>query len=56
MNDPLLVRGFDRLGNLLRNRQCLVERHGAARDVLRQILSFDEFHDERGDAVVFSSP
>ena len=34
MDDPLLVRGFERLGDLLRDRQRLVERDGAARDAL----------------------
>ena len=28
MNDPLLVRRFERLGDLLRDRQRLVERDG----------------------------
>ena len=26
MDDPLFVRGFERVGDLLRNRQCLVDR------------------------------
>ena len=30
VDDPLLVRGFERIGDLLRDRQRLVERHGAA--------------------------
>ena len=55
MDDPLLVRGFERLGDLLRDRQRLVERDRAARDPLRQILALDEFHHERGDAVALSS-
>ena len=41
---PLLVSGFKRLGNLLRDRQHLVERERAFRDALREILTFDEFH------------
>ena len=49
MNDPLLVRGFERLGDLLGDWQRLVERNRAARNALRQILALDEFHDERRD-------
>ena len=36
MNDALLVRRFERLGDLLRDRQRLVERDRPARDALRQ--------------------
>ena len=36
MDDPLLVRRFERLGDLLRDRQRLVDRDRAARDALRQ--------------------
>ena len=46
MNDPLLVRRLERLGNLLRDRQRLVERDRSARDALREILALDQFHDE----------
>ena len=53
MNDPLLVRGFQRLGDLLRDRQRLIERNGAACDALRQIVAFNEFHHERGNASGF---
>ena len=53
MNDALLVRCFERLGNLLGDRQRLVKRDRAARDALRQILAFDEFHHERSDACAF---
>jgi hypothetical protein len=34
MDDALLVCGFQRLGDLLRDRQCLVEWNRAARDAL----------------------
>ena len=47
MNDPLLVRRFERLGDLLRDRQRLVERDRAARDPLREVLALDELHHER---------
>ena len=36
VDDPLLVRRFERLRDLLRDRQRLVERDRAARDPLRQ--------------------
>ncbi len=53
MDDPLLVRGFERLGDLLRDGQRFIERDRAARDALRQIVALDEFHHERGDACAF---
>ena len=37
MDDPLLVRGFERLGNLPCDRQRLVERHGAAREAIGDV-------------------
>jgi hypothetical protein len=51
VNDALLVRGFERVGNLMRDRQCLIERHCPASDPLRQILALDEFHRERAHAL-----
>ena len=36
MDDALLVRGFERLGDLLRDRQRLVERNRALRDAIRE--------------------
>ena len=57
MDDALIVRGFERLGNLPGDRQRLVERDRALRDALRQIVAFDQLHHERGDvAGVFSRP
>ena len=53
MDDPLLVRGFERLRDLLRDGQGFVERQGSARDALRQIVTFDELHHERGHAPAF---
>ena len=44
MDDALLVRGFERLGDLLRDRQRFVERNRSARDALRQVLAFDQLH------------
>ena len=53
MNDPLLMRGFERLGDLLRDRQRLVNRDRPARNALRQVLALDEFHHQRTDTVGF---
>ena len=47
MDDALLVRRFERLGDLLRDRQRFVERDRAARDALREIVALDQFHHER---------
>ena len=56
MDDALLVRRFERLGDLLRDRQRFVERDRAARDPLRQILALDEFHHERVHAAGLLEP
>ena len=46
MDDAGIVCGFERLGDLSRDRQRLVERQRTARDELRQILALDELHDQ----------
>jgi hypothetical protein len=51
MHDALLVRGFERLGNLPRDRQHLGERHRSARDLRGQVVALDEFHHERSYVV-----
>ena len=56
MNDSLFVRGFERFGDLLRDRQRLVDRDRPARNALRHVLALDEFHHERTDAVGSSRP
>ena len=56
VNDALFVRGFERLGDLLRDGQRLVERDRAPRDALRQVLALDELHHQRGDAPTFFEP
>ena len=53
---PLLVRRFERLGDLSRNRQRLVERNRPACDPLRQILAFNEFKDQRFHAIGVFDP
>lgn len=39
MDDALLVRGFERLGDLLRDGQGFVERDRAPRAALREIVA-----------------
>src|SRR5215471_5603598 len=46
---PRSCAGFERIGDLFRDRQRLVDRDRAARDPLRQVLAFDEFRDEGRD-------
>ena len=50
MDDALLVRRFERLGNLLRDRERLIERDRTSSDALREIVSLDQFHHEGGHA------
>jgi len=47
MDDVLLVRGFDRVGDLDRQPQRLVQRQRAACDARRDRLAFDEFEHEK---------
>ena len=53
MDDPLLVRRFECVGDLPRDGQGFVEWDWPARDALRQILALDQFHDERTDTARF---
>lgn len=53
MNDALLMRGFQRLGNLTRDRQNLVHWDWPAGNAIRERLTVHEFHDERLDAIRF---
>ena len=46
MDDALLVRGFERLRDLLGNGQRFVDRDGTVRDTLGEIVTLDEFHHE----------
>ncbi len=50
MNDALLVCCFERLGNLPRDRDRLIERERTSRNTLGEIISLDEFHHEGGQA------
>ena len=49
MDDALLVRGLEGLGNLLRDERGLRERGRPARDDLQQVLALDQFHHEGVD-------
>ncbi len=50
VNDVLLVRRFERLSDLLRDGQRFIKGDRAACNALGQVVAFDEFHHERGDA------
>ena len=56
MDDPLLVRGFEGLRNLLRDWQGVVDGDRAAGDALRQIVALDQFHHEGRDVGGFLQP
>ena len=51
VDDALLVRGLERLGDLPGDGQRLVERQRAARERADEILALDELHDQRAHAV-----
>jgi hypothetical protein len=50
VDDPLLVRRLQRLGDLSRDAQCVADGDRATRDALRQILPLDQLHHERTHA------
>ena len=56
MDDPLLVRGFKRYGNLSGDGQRFVNRDRPARDALREILALDQLHHESLHAVGVLEP
>ena len=47
MNDPLLVRGFEGIRNLRRDRERLADRDRALRNAVSERWSFDQLHHER---------
>jgi len=47
VDDAPVVRGVERLGDLPRDRQSLVEWHRALRDAVRKGRSFNQFEDQR---------
>ena len=56
MDDALLVRRFERLGDLLRDRQRLVERNRPLRDAVGQRRPLDQLHHQRGRPSASSRP
>jgi hypothetical protein len=56
VDDPFLVRGFERVGDLQRDPQRLVQRQRAARDALLERLALDELHDEEVAGAGFFEP
>jgi hypothetical protein len=56
MDDPLLVRGLERVRDLSCDRERFIDRHRASRNTLREVLAFDEFHHEGGRAPGFLEP
>src|SRR5262245_37357464 len=49
MDDVLFVRGFERAGNLPRDRQGFVEWNASTRNALRQVVALDKLHDQCGE-------
>ena len=47
MDDPLLVRGLERFGNLVRDVQRLLDRHRPAHETVGERLALDQLHDEQ---------
>ena len=56
MDDPALVRHFERGGNLARDRQRLLRRQRTPRDPLGERRTFDELEDQRVNAARFLQP
>ena len=46
MDDALLVRSLERVGDLAGDRQRLVDRERAGRDPVGERRPFDELHDD----------
>ena len=47
---PLLVRGFEGLGDLTGDRKRLIQRNRTTGDALREVVTLDQFHHEGGHA------
>ena len=47
VDDALLVRGFERVGDLPGDRERLRHRQGAARDERGEVVALNQLHDER---------
>ena len=48
MDDPLLVRFLEGLGDLPRDVDRLVDRNRAAADPLGEVLTLDQLHGKKG--------
>ena len=53
MDDALLMRGFECLGDLFGDRQGFIERDRPLFDPIRQCRSFDEFKDQGPNTISF---
>jgi len=53
MHDALFVRGFERLGDLSRDGQRLVDRDGALDNAICESRPVDELHHQRDNAIAF---
>ena len=53
MDDPFLVRGLERLGDLACDRERLGNRQRSALQAIGQRRSLDQLEDQRRDAVGF---
>ena len=47
VDDPLLMRGLQRLRNLAGDRQGITDRDRSTSDLLCEVLTFNKFHDQR---------
>ncbi len=56
MNNPSLVGGFERVGDLSGNGKRFVERDGSLGNAIGQRRSFNEFEHERPDAISVLEP
>ena len=56
MDDSLLVRRFERLRDLLRDRQCLVDGNRSRAQCAGQAFAVDKFEDEKMLATASSRP
>ena len=56
VNDSLLVRRVERIGDLPRNRQCLAHRQRARRQALGERLTLDQLENQPMNAVALLEP
>jgi hypothetical protein len=47
MDDSLIVRRLERVGDLCRNRRCVADRERSGRDPLRERRTFHQLHGQR---------